>query len=81
MIPTAQYNSILSNIQLLPEQVQEQVADYVQYLVIKYYSASQSNTEKVNDLKFFPYRKFGVFKGKIKLSTDFNEPIDDFKEY
>lgn len=26
-------------------------------------------------------RKLGSAKGKIKISADFDEPIDDFKEY
>jgi len=27
------------------------------------------------------HRHFDRFKGKIKMSDDFNEPLDDFKEY
>lgn len=75
MLPTAHYNSILSNIQLLPEQVQEQVADYIQFLVLKHYIPTRSNTGNKNEQKNIPYRKFGVFKGKIKPSSDFNEAI------
>ena len=26
-------------------------------------------------------RKLGSAKGKIKIATDFDEPLDDFKEY
>ncbi|CAN5344740.1 hypothetical protein BH23BAC1_BH23BAC1_50790 [soil metagenome] len=26
-------------------------------------------------------RQFGKFKGKIWMADDFNEPLDDFKEY
>ena len=26
-------------------------------------------------------RKFGALKGKVWMSDDFNEPLDDFKEY
>ncbi|AXE17982.1 DUF2281 domain-containing protein [Runella rosea] len=26
-------------------------------------------------------RQFGVFKGKITMSDDFDEPLEDFKEY
>ncbi|MCO5247584.1 MAG: DUF2281 domain-containing protein [Chitinophagales bacterium] len=25
--------------------------------------------------------KFGFYKGKIKIQDDFDEPLDDFKEY
>lgn len=26
-------------------------------------------------------RELGKYKGKIKMSEDFNAPLDDFKEY
>lgn len=26
-------------------------------------------------------RKLGLAKGKVKISADFNEPLDDFKDY
>jgi len=28
-----------------------------------------------------PYPKFGSAKGQIKMSDDFDEPLEDFKEY
>ncbi len=28
-----------------------------------------------------PYSKFGSAKGLIKMSDDFDEPLEDFKEY
>ena len=33
----------------------------------------------VDNLK--PKRKLGTAKGKIKISDDFDEPLEDFKEY
>jgi len=33
----------------------------------------------VDNLK--PKRQLGTAKGKIKISDDFDEPLDDFKEY
>ncbi len=81
MISTANYNALNTNLQLLPEQVQIQVFDYVQYLVLKYYTFPKSETKKESVLPEINERKFGVFKGKIRMSADFNEPLDDFKEY
>ena len=81
MVTTAYYNTLYSNIQLLPEQIQIQVFDYVQYLVLKYYTASQINLKNDFVSNTTSTRQFGKFKGKIKLSADFNEPMDDFKEY
>ena len=31
--------------------------------------------------KFKPKRRLGTAKGKIKISDDFDEPLEDFKEY
>ena len=33
----------------------------------------------IDDLK--PKRKLGSAKGKIRIMEDFNEPLEDFKEY
>ncbi len=76
---TTTYNNRYLNLQLLPEQVQIQAFDYVQYLVLKYYTTSQIN--EIKDISYENTRQFGKFKGKIKISADFNEPIDDFKDY
>jgi hypothetical protein len=27
------------------------------------------------------YRNKGLWKGQVKISDDFNEPLEDFKEY
>jgi len=81
MISTANYNALNTNLQLLPEQVQIQVFDYVQYLVLKYYASPKTEMKKDAIVQETTERKLGVFKGKIRMSADFNEPLDDFKEY
>jgi len=80
MIPFSYQNSVFTNFQLLPEQVQVQVADYVQFLVFKYNSFAHRPPKKeaIDDLSL---RQFGKYKGSIKVPLDFNEEIDDFNEY
>jgi hypothetical protein len=52
----------------LSDDQRAQVADVVAQLIEK----NKSNaTERV----------FGVFKGKIKMAPDFDEPLEDFKDY
>ncbi|RRB04035.1 DUF2281 domain-containing protein [Larkinella rosea] len=34
-----------------------------------------------NDESVLTERTFGTMKGSFKLSSDFNEPLDDLKEY
>ena len=81
MINTANYNSLYLNLQQLPEQIQIQVFDYVQQLVQKYSFVPRTNQINEPVSNDTPYRQFGKFKGKIKYPDDFNEPMEDFKEY
>jgi Protein of unknown function (DUF2281) len=57
-------------INTLPKNLRQEVADFVAFLKTK--------SKGKNKLK---EREFGFFKGDIKLSADFDEPLDDFKEY
>jgi hypothetical protein len=54
----------------LPKALREEVADFVAFLKTK--SKSKKQIKK---------REFGFAKGKIKLSKDFDEPLDIFKDY
>lgn len=39
-------------------------------------------TEKIAEKKYAPTKRpFGLAKGKIHLSDDFDEPLDDLKDY
>jgi hypothetical protein len=59
-----------SNLSNLPRELQSQVNDYIEFLLSKYKKDAKNRTPK-----------FGSAKGKIKMSEDFNAPLDDFKEY
>ncbi|PWS26257.1 hypothetical protein DHW03_15820 [Pedobacter yonginense] len=54
----------------LPIALRQGVADFVEFLKIKH-----QNTQKVKS------REFGYAKGKIKLSDDFDEPLEMFSAY
>lgn len=54
----------------LPKEMRAEVADFVEFLKTK---SKSKPTLKA--------REFGFAKGKIKLSQDFDEPLDEFKEY
>lgn len=53
----------------LPPNLKKEVNDFVDFLVSK----SKSDAKKP--------AKFGSAKGKIKMSADFDAPLDDFKDY
>ncbi|MFC3560019.1 type II toxin-antitoxin system VapB family antitoxin [Pedobacter jamesrossensis] len=54
----------------LPQNLRQEVADFVAFLKTK-------NKDKPK----LKSREFGFAKGKIKLSDDFDEPLELFSEY
>ncbi len=54
----------------LPKELRSEVADFVAFLKSKKKSKSKIKA-----------REFGFAKDKIILSSDFDEPMEDFKEY
>lgn len=54
----------------LPKELRAQVADFVEFLKKK--SKSKSKLKE---------REFGFASGKITLSSDFDEPLDEFSDY
>ncbi|MBK6986729.1 MAG: DUF2281 domain-containing protein [Bacteroidetes bacterium] len=62
--------SLKLEINSLPKALREEVADFVEFLKKK--SKTKSKLKA---------REFGFAKGKIKLSPDFDEPLDEFKNY
>ena len=61
--------SLYQKLEALPPHLKKEAADFVEFLFKK--SSRNKNKKPV----------FGSAKGKIKLSKDFDEPLDDFKEY
>lgn len=54
----------------MPKALRDEVSDFVAFL--------KKKTKSKPKLKA---REFGFAKGKIKLSADFDEPLDEFKNY
>ncbi len=55
----------------LPEDLRKELEDYVDKLLARLRKGAQQKIE----------RPLGMFKGKIRMSDDFDEPLEDFKEY
>jgi len=53
----------------LPDDLKHEVADFIAFL-------SKKNKPKVRK-----DRKFGAAKGMFVMSPDFDEPLEDFKDY
>lgn len=54
----------------LPENMKIEVQDFIDFLLEKKKKAITKKTPQ-----------FGCAKGLISISNDFNEPLDDFKDY
>ena len=59
----------------LPESLKTELLHYAEYLQEKYPNNKQSQ-EKIETL-----RGYGSWAGKIIMSDDFYEPLEDFPEY
>ena len=57
------------------DEILEEVLHYLQYL--KKEAEKKNATEPVKNKR----RPYGIYKGTIRMSDDFNAPLDDFKEY
>jgi hypothetical protein len=66
-------NIILYEINQLPENLKLEALHYILFLKKEYL---ESNIINKSDKRIF-----GRVKGKYQLAPDFDEPLDDFKEY
>lgn len=68
--------SLYTKIETLPPALKEEAKDFIEYLLEKT-KKKNKNSEPQNQSK----KAFGSLKGKIFLSDDFDEPLEDFKDY
>lgn len=70
---------ILEAISQMPETLKQEILHYAQYLIEKY----SRNSEEQEELEQPKQKRggFGILKGKIWMSDDFDEPLEDMKEY
>ncbi|MCJ8163700.1 DUF2281 domain-containing protein [Pontibacter sp. E15-1] len=61
---------LFTKLSSLPPALKAEVSDFIDFLLSKKKKAVKANKPK-----------FGYTKGQFKMSPDFDEPLDDFKEY
>jgi hypothetical protein len=64
--------SLYLKISLLPDSLKSEINDYIDFL------REKKLKKKVTSQK---HPKAGCMKGTFKMSPDFDEPLEDFKEY
>jgi hypothetical protein len=62
---------LINKVTALPPSLKEEVSDFVDFLISKHLD---------NDTVKKPL-KFGMMKGTFEMADDFDEPLEDFKEY
>ncbi len=67
--------AILKNVEKLPESVKQAVLDYTEFLVNRY-KEEVPKTEKAAKRG-----GFGIWQGKIWMADDFDQPLEDLKDY
>lgn len=71
--------AILKNIEKLPESVKQSVFLYTEFLVSQHTLEQPETAVAKNDLE----KKYGYgsLAGQIIMADDFDEPLEDLKEY
>lgn len=65
--------TIFTRFNALPDNLKKQVADFIEFLSEKKQKDSGHKTSKSPT--------FGSAKGMFEMAPDFDEPLEDFKEY
>ncbi len=71
MIVRMTEQQIIHQLSVLPESLKKEVSDFIGYLLSKY--SSEKEVKKIP--------RFGSAKGKYTLASDFDAPLEDFKDY
>ncbi|GEO09832.1 type II toxin-antitoxin system VapB family antitoxin [Segetibacter aerophilus] len=64
--------AFLETVKLMPPDYQQEVKDFIEFVWEK-----KLGKEPLSQGKRIP----GLFKGKMWMSPDFDEPLEDFKDY
>ena len=65
--------TLMEKINNLPPAYRQEVEDFVDFIREKKLTRNGANENKP--------RQFGLLKGKMWMSPDFDEPLEDFKDY
>jgi len=78
---TTATKNIIHKLETLPESMVNEVEDFIDFLKAKHSkSFPKSESEKTNVVEE-PKSLYGAAKGLFIIPKDFNDPIDDLKDY
>ena len=74
---TTATKNIIHKLETLPKELVTEVEDFIDFLKAKHSKKQISESNKVEE----PRSLYGAAKGLFIIPEDFNEPLDDLKEY
>ena len=66
------YSQLLEKVKKIPPVYQQEVEDFVDFILSKNLTSEERKTG---------HRALGLLKGKLQMADDFDEPLEDFKDY
>ena len=69
------FETLIREAQGTSEEILDKVIRYLKYL------KKEAEGKNVSKPEWQKRRPYGIYRGQIKMSEDFDAPLDDFKEY
>ena len=73
---------VISQLDELPEEAKQTASEFIAFLHARTRITSgqkENNTYKISEK--LPSSGFGCMRGMFKMAPDFDEPLEDFKDY
>lgn len=73
---------IISQLEALPEEQQKTASVFIAFLAAQTKAEKeQAKKDAIAKVEENPESGFGCMKGMFKMAPDFDEPLEDFKDY
>ena len=73
--------TILEKFEALPDSLQTEVIHYIEFLFDKYAKTVSLSEQEGAEEQTEKHYGYGSLAGKIIMADDFDEPLEDLKEY
>jgi len=78
---TSATKNIIHKLETLPESMVNEVEDFIDFLKAKHSKSFPKSTSEKANIVEEPKSLYGAAKGLFIIPKDFNDPIDDLKDY
>jgi len=78
---TTATKNIIHKLQTLPDDMVNEVEDFIDFLKAKHYKSFSKSTSEEGNIVEEPKSLYGAAKGLFIIPDDFNEPLNDLKDY